>query len=63
MTDAMKSKKPAPVAGAQAPETHKQTEPVEKKISPQHNTTEPYGKSDDKARKATAKYPSTPFAP
>ena len=55
MADSLKSKKPVPAGKAKPPETHEQTKPVEKKISPQHNTTEPYGKSDDQARKATAK--------
>ena len=52
MTDATKSKKPRPARKAPAPETHAQTEPVEKMISPQHNTTEPYGKTEDRARES-----------
>jgi hypothetical protein len=55
MADRTKSKKPVPDARAEPPETHAQTQPVEQKISPQHNTTEPYGTSDDQARTATSK--------
>ena len=49
MADAIKSKKPVPHKAAKPPETHAQTKPVERKISPQHNTTEPYGTSDEQA--------------
>jgi hypothetical protein len=49
MADQTRSKKPTADKNAEPPETHGQTQPVEKNISPQYNTTEPYGKSSDHA--------------
>jgi hypothetical protein len=54
MADQIKSKQLAPPQPAK-PETHEQTQPVEELISPQHNTTEPYGPSSDEAARTTGK--------
>jgi hypothetical protein len=55
MADQIKSNKPPPPEQDQPPETHEQTQPVEKVISPQHNTTEPYGRSSEHAKRQTEK--------
>ncbi len=55
MADQIKSKKPAPPKREKPPQTHEQTQPVEHVISPQHNTTEPYGRSSKHATRATEK--------
>ncbi len=53
MADALKSKKPQPEKSP-APDTHAQTQPVEKKMtpSPQHHTTESYGKGSGDPERA-----------
>jgi hypothetical protein len=53
MANPTRTQKPAPDPKAPPPETHQQTRTVEQKISPQHNTTEPYGKSSDHAAQTT----------
>jgi hypothetical protein len=53
MADAIRSKKPVADPAAPPPETHAQTKPVERKLSPQHNTTEAYGPSSEQAKRDT----------